>query len=578
MKKNKIAAALMLASSLGTPVSLAASAQDKAPNIVLIVTDDMGYSDLSCYGGEIPTPNICSLAENGVKITDYYTNPMSAPTRSMLLTGVDNHRAGLGNMPPLMGANQVGRPGYEGTLNNRVVTVAEMLKESGYSTYMAGKWHLGNTYQNSPNGRGFDRSFAYTGGGVSHWADAMPLNPFEAPAFYYLEDGLRVDELPSDFYSSDYYTDKIIDYIGEDRSNKPFFAYLAYTAPHNPLHAHKEWIDKFNDGRYDTGYDEIRKARLLRAKALGLIPEDTRDIAKNSDYVPWEKLTKEEQKVSSKTMAIYAAMVAEMDNNVGKLITHLKAIGEFDNTIFIYTHDNGTNPKPSANYTGNSEKFLSQFDNSYDNMGLPKSYVSYDAGWAEAGTSPFAYYKTTTGQGGVRVPLIFAGNGIEKSAEFVSSGNIHVTDITPTILDFANATKPVSRHGVSLYDFNGFSAKPFLQKQTTHHRLQNEPIFFELNNYKMVLQGNYKLRSFSGVHSKTVGTDWMLFDIAADPSEQRDLAHIYPDKVNELKTLYQQYAKDVGIVEKEGAYPTLYHRQTWSIRDGMFSQNPDSNK
>lgn len=576
MTLSKSAIATIAALSFTAVATKANAEVQQKPNVILIVTDDMGYSDLSCYGGEIPTPNICSLAENGVKVTDYYTNPMSAPTRSMLLTGVDNHKTGLGNMPPLRSANQVGRLGYEGALNNRVVTVAEMLKSAGYHTYMAGKWHLGHTYQASPKGRGFERSFNYSGGGVSHWADALSLNPFEAPFFYYMEDGLRVDKLPADFYSSDYYTDKLISYIDSQPTDEPFFAYLAYTAPHDPLHAHKEWIDKFNDGRYDVGYDVIRKQRLAKAKALGLVSPDTQDIMHNPDYKPWNTLTAEEKKISAKNMAIYAAMVAEVDDNIGKLVRHLKATGEFDNTVFIYTHDNGTNPKPSDNYTGNTEKFLAQFDNSYANMGLPGSYLSYEAGWAEAGTTPFDFYKTTTGQGGVRVPLIVSGNRIARKNTYVTTGNIHVTDVTPTIIDWAGITKPKHRNGVDLYDFDGHSFRAYMEGNTDHVRTASDPIFFELNGYKMVIQGDYKLRAFAGPHSKTVGSQWMLFNIAKDPSEQDDLASVYPDKVKALAALYDDYAKKAGVVEKEPGYPTLYHRQTWTLRDDAFSNSPDA--
>lgn len=576
MTLYKSAIATIVALSFTAGVTHANTLTPEKPNVVLIVTDDMGYSDLSCYGGEIPTPNICSLAENGVKVTDYYTNPMSAPTRSMLLTGVDNHKAGLGNMPPLLGANQVGRPGYEGALNNRVVTVAEMLKMSGYQTYMAGKWHLGHTYQSSPKGRGFDKSFGYTGGGVSHWGDALPLNPFEAPFFYYLENGLRVDNLPSDFYSSDYYTDKIISYIGSTPSDAPFFAYLAFTAPHDPLHAHQQWIDKFDDGRYAVGYDVIRQQRLANAKALGLVREDTQDVVNNKDYKPWDTLSAEEKKISAKKMAIYAAMVAEVDANVGKLIHHLQDIGEFENTMFIYTHDNGTNPKPSQNYTGNSTKFLAQFDNSYSNMGKLGSFLSYEAGWADAGTSPFAFYKTTSGQGGVRVPMIVSGRSVARKNRFATSGNIHVTDVTPTIIDWAGADKPKSHNGIDLYDFDGHSFRPFIEGKAEHTRTAQDAIFFELNNYKMVIQGDYKLRMFAGAHAKSVGTEWMLFNIAEDPSEQHNLAFEHPDKVKALAELYSNYAKNAGVIEKAPGYPTMYHRQTWSIREDVFSGNPDA--
>jgi arylsulfatase len=574
LSKCTIAITAVLALTASVQATTAPATQTEKPNIVLILTDDMGYSDLSCYGGEIPTPNICDLAENGVKMTDYYTNPMSAPTRSMILTGVDNHQTGLGNMPPLRSANQLGRAGYEGSLNNRIMTVAEMLKTGGYNTYMAGKWHLGNTPQTSPKGRGFDKSFAFLGGGISHYADQLPLNGFEEPDFFYSEDGVRIDELPSDFYSSDYYTDRLIGYIGDKQTDTPFFGYLAFTAPHNPLQAHKEWIDKFNDGRYDVGYDVIRKQRLERVKDLGLVSKDTQDIVDNKDYKPWNTLTTEEKKVSAKSMAIYAAMLAELDANVGRLVQHLKDIGEYDTTRIIYTHDNGTNPKPDTNYSGNAPKFYEGFDLSYDNMGLPNSYVSYEAGWAEAGTTPYAYYKTTTGQGGVRVPFIVSGQDIANKGQFVSSGNSMVTDVTPTIMDWAGIIKPTIHNGIELYDFAGKSLVPFLTGNTKQVRDIEDHISIELNGYKMLVKGDYKLRGMSGPHTSSVGRDWQLFNITNDPSEQANIAKDQPEKLAELVALFEEYAADVGIVEKDWTYPTLYERQTWMLRDGMFSANP----
>ncbi|MDB1125284.1 arylsulfatase [Vibrio algarum] len=575
LSKCTIAITAGLALFASVPAATVAASPVEQPNVVLILTDDMGYSDLSCFGGEIPTPNICELAENGSKLVDYYTNPMSAPTRSMLMTGVDNHKAGLGNMPPLMSANQLGQPGYEGILNNRVATVAEMLKEGGYSTYMAGKWHLGATPQSSPLGRGFTHSFAFTGGGISHFGDQLPLNPFEAPFFFYMEDGKRVDTLPADFYSTDFYTDQVVKYIGDTATDKPFFTYLAYTAPHDPLHAPDEWIAKFDDGRYDVGYDVIRKRRLENVKKLGLVAEDTPDVVNNKDYKPWDMLSEKEQKRSAKKMAIYAAMIANLDHNIGRLVQHLKDIGEYENTRFIYTHDNGTNPKPGSNYTGNVPKFFEQFDNSLENMGRPNSYVSYEAGWAEAGTTPFSFYKTTSGQGGVRVPLIISGSDIAVKGEFVESGNIHVTDITPTILDWANIEKPKTRNGVKLHEFSGRTLVPFLTGKEKQVRSEDEYIAIELNDYKLVIKGDYKLRAMSAAHIRTEGRDWKLFNIANDPAEQTDIAEKEPEKLAELVALYNEYATEVGIVDKDLAYPTMYHRQTWTIREGRLTENPD---
>ncbi|WP_117232725.1 arylsulfatase [Vibrio maerlii] len=584
LQKTALAVATAGVATLPSLDSQAASSDntDSAqPNVVLIMTDDMGFSDLSCYGGEIPTPNICALAEDGVKMTDYYTNPMSAPTRSMLLTGVDNHKAGLGNMPPLMSSNQVGIKGYEGALNNSVITVAEVLKSEGYKTMMAGKWHLGSNYPQSAKARGFEHSFEFTGGGISHFGDQLPMNPFEAPFFFYRENGERVNELPRDFYSSDYYVDKLIEYIGEEKPEQPIFAYAAFTSPHDPLHAPDEWLDKFDPSMYEQGYDKIRQTRLARVKELGLVSQDTADVRNNGDYKPWDQLSEEEQKRAAKIMSVYAAMIANMDHNVGRLVQHLKDIGEYENTIFIYTHDNGSGPKPSTNYTGNTAPFMEQFDNSYDNIGKPSSFVSMGAGFAEASSTPFAYYKTTSGQGGIRVPMIIAGKGIDKREGFTQSGNMHVTDITPTILDWAGAVKPTRFNGHDLYEFNGKSAAPFLEGDVAQHRTADEPVILELNGFKSVVYKNHKLRFMAAKYQKRDGKGWKLFDLANDPAEQTDITELKPELVKEMMTIWDNYVADVGLVEKDWAYPEMYRRQTWSIRqdiDQPFNANPDTDR
>lgn len=564
-----------MAASLATGDATAQPAEPQMaekPNVVLIMTDDQGFSDLSCNGSVIETPNICALAESGVMVSDYYTSPMCAPTRSMLLTGVDSHQAGLGNMPPLMSSNQLGYPGYEGSLNNRVITVAEMLKEGGYDTYMAGKWHLGGTPQSFAHGRGFDRAFEMSGGGISHFADQLPLNAFEGPFFYYSEDGVRLHDLPQDFYSSQYYTDRIIDYIGEAPEN-PFFAYLAMTAPHDPLQAPDDWIDMYA-GRFDQGYDTYREERLARLKEMGLVDGSVQGVSGNAMYPPWEEMTKEEQRRSARAMEIYAAMISNVDHQIGRLVAHLREIGEYDDTIFIYTHDNGGNPKPRSNYGGNVPKFFTQFDDSYENMGRPGSFVSYEAGWAEAGSVPFSLYKTTTGEGGLRVPLIVSGPNIARVGERIAAGNAHVADITPTIIDWAGIARPDERHGKALVPFYGRSMAAFLRGEQERLRTPDEPIAFELNANKMLLRGHHKIRKLGGPEVRSMGGEWQLFDVQADPAEQVDLAGKQPEMLAELVALFDEYAAAVGLVEKAPGFPAMFHRQTWSIREGMFSDNP----
>jgi arylsulfatase len=249
--------------------SVRVNAQDR-PNILLIVADDLGYSDLGCYGGEIRTPVLDNLAQQGLRYTDFCVSPTCSVTRSMLLTGTDNHVAGLGNMGELNAPNQMGQPGYEGVLNKRVVTVASLLRDNGYHTYMAGKWHLGLKPDEIPHARGFERDFSLLVGGGSHFNDGWNLE-WQIPKAPYTEDGRPVEKLPKDFYSTKHYTDKTIQFIEEGRGDdKPFFAYMAFTAPHGPLHVPDDWLRRYKN-RYDEGWDGIRQQRLARMQELGIM-------------------------------------------------------------------------------------------------------------------------------------------------------------------------------------------------------------------------------------------------------------------------------------------------------------------
>ena len=265
--------------SLSSLVALSAHSQNTSnenvpPNILLIVVDDMGFSDTQPFGGEIQTPNINRLAEQGIRFTRFHTSSLSAPTRAMLLTGVDNHQNGLGTMPPLHAENQYMQPGYEGGINQRVTTLAEVLHENNYYTCMAGKWHLGTKKGNIPSERGFEQSFTMLGGGAGHFCNSFALSDSEQPVTFYLDNGKKVEKLPDDFYSTRYYADKMIEYLRKCPQDKPFFGYLAFTAPHDPLQIIPEWKDR-EKGTYDCGYDSIRSTRLNRQKQMGLIPSQT---------------------------------------------------------------------------------------------------------------------------------------------------------------------------------------------------------------------------------------------------------------------------------------------------------------
>ena len=317
-----------------------ASPASQRPNILLIVADDLGYSDLGAYGGEISTPNLDSLAREGIMFSQFYTSPMCSPTRAMLLTAMDSHRTGLGNLAERLADNQKGQPGYEGYLNSRVITLAEVLRDAGYRTYMTGKWHLGSPSEGAdPSQRGFAKSFALLDAGAGYFNNMLPLmGPGKAE---YSENGKMLESLPEDFYSTRFYAEKLIEYLEEDAGdNNPFFAYLAFTAPHFPLQAPAESIAKYR-GAYDEGYDALHAQRLKRLQNMGLIATDIKPFPRSLTEQAWEDLPAQSQAAESRRMEIYAAMIDDLDNYVGKVIDYLKSRGKYDNTVIFFMSDNG---------------------------------------------------------------------------------------------------------------------------------------------------------------------------------------------------------------------------------------------
>jgi arylsulfatase len=314
------------------------------PNILLIMADDLGYTDLSGFGGEIQTPHVDTLGREGVRFSNFHTSVSCSPTRSMLMTGTDNHIAGLGNMNELLTPEQRGKPGYEGHLNDRVVTLAEVLRDGGYHTYMAGKWHLGHEPEQIPHARGFERSFSMLDGGSSHWSDMTGLQATVQPVAKYVMDDKELIELPSDFYSSRSYADFLIEAIRENLGDgKPFLAYFAPTAAHDPIHVPEPWLSKYR-GQYDDGYEALKTRRITGAKRVGLIPESAPAPGRHPKTKPWDSLSSELKDWESRAMEAYAGMVENMDYHIGRVINFLKDIGEYDNTIIIFTSDNGPNP------------------------------------------------------------------------------------------------------------------------------------------------------------------------------------------------------------------------------------------
>ncbi|MCU0415073.1 MAG: sulfatase-like hydrolase/transferase, partial [Ignavibacteriaceae bacterium] len=330
---------LLLFVSFTTASDLFAQETQRRPNIVIILGDDLGYSDMGSFGSEIKTPNFDNLANEGVRFTNFYTHATCSPTRSMLLSGVDTHLNGLGNMDEWAAPNQQGVPGYEGHLKKQLTTLPELLKQTGYHTYMVGKWHLGKAPDLIPAARGFERDFALLDGAGSYW----DMTNFTAsnPKSVYTEDGKYLTELPGDYYATKTYTDKLIGFIEDSRKDgKPFFAYVAHQAPHDPYHLPTDWRNR-HVGEYDKGWDQVREERLKKQIELGIVPANTQ-LAERMWFIPDPiVLAPAPRAILGKKMELYAGMVENMDYHVGRLIEYLKQIGEYENTIFIVFGDNG---------------------------------------------------------------------------------------------------------------------------------------------------------------------------------------------------------------------------------------------
>ncbi|MCW8087838.1 arylsulfatase [Sabulicella glaciei] len=526
----------------------------KRPNILLIVVDDMGFSDIEPYGGEIRTPVLQALAEQGTRFRNFHVSSLCAPTRAMLLTGVDNHQAGLGTMPPFHSTNQYLQPGYEGPLNHRALTLAEILKAEGFRTYMSGKWHLGELPGYRPEDRGFERVFSFLAGGVSHFHDARPLSAAEATHSRYDEDGRDVtEELPEGFFSSDFYADKMIAYLSEQEDDAPFFAYLAFTAPHDPLQVPDAWLDKYR-GAYDGGYDAIRDRRLARMKELGLEPEGLPPNPGSGLFPAWDDLDPQEKAEQVRKMEIYAAMVENIDHNIGRVFDLLKQQGKHENTLILFFSDNGANPKEPHFYPPNTEEQIERdFDNSLENMGRIGSFISLGGGWAEVTNTPLSYFKTTTYEGGTQVPLILAGPGIGRDG-IDTSQLLHVSDLVPTILDFVGVKRPEERDGKPLAPIYGRSWKPYLTGAThTPVRGPFDALGFEMFECRTVRKGDWKLIFVPPPYGEN---DWQLYNLRDDPREMNNRAEQEPAKFKELMADWEAYAASVGYI-KAGAKKQL---------------------
>ena len=520
-----------------------------SPNILLIVADDMGYSDLGCFGGEIRTPNIDALAAGGLRATHFYVAPSCSPTRSMLLSGTDSHIAGIGNMAEWTGPSQRDQPGYEGVLSTRVVTAATRLRDAGYHTCMAGKWHLGDKPDQWPAARGFTRDFSLLQGAGSHWSDRLGLLPSE-PKVIYTRNGKLVKELPSDYYSSKDLTNFIIDSIEEHaQDSKPFFAYLAYQAPHGPLAVPDQWLDRCK-GRYDRGYDAIRDERLDRQQTLGIITAQANAFPRLPNIPAWETLTNDQRQLSARKMELYAAMVEYMDDQVGRLISHLKEIDEYDNTLIVFISDNGAAGEDMGELIEKlapdaKEWFEQTFDNRAENWGLPRSAVEYGPAWAQVSSVPFRLFKGVVAEGGIRAPLIVSGPGVEHQGT-LNHSLLHVMDLLPTFLDIAGIKQPQPQDKSEIATIQGKSLLPLLSNSKPNIRTESDWLGWELFGNRAIRQGDWKLLYLLPAAGGT--GDWELFNLKEDPAEMHDQTASHSEKKAGMLKFWDEYVTRNGVI------------------------------
>ena len=549
---------LTVSPSLGTNFTFAQSS-DERPNILVIMGDDFGYSDLGVFGSEISTPNLDQLGRDGKILSNYYSHPVCSPARSTFLTGVDNHIAGIGTMYENIAPNQVNKTGYETYITDRVVTVAELLRDSGYDTLLSGKWHLsGKGYHNGtgPADRGFDESFTLLESGANHFTFG-PYYPGGVVTF--IDNGKIVEKPNGTKFSNEFYTDKMIDFIKKSKDNdKPFFAYLAPQVAHTPFQAPAELIKKYQ-GVYDGGWEKIREQRFEKQKELGIWPANM-TLPKSYPPLPnWDNLTNDERQQRSQIFAVHAAMIDDMDYNIGKLIQFLKETGEYDNTLIMFTSDNGgSEPSDSPVIVGGFEgavdeatkQFMAGYNESFDAIGGKDSYWGY--GWQGTimSNSPHSGMKTTMLNGGIRPPFVIKEPGAANTTDLeVIKALVHVSDMTPTFLEYANVSHPGSEYmGREVSPLMGKSIKPLLEGNVDKIHSEDEMLFAEMFGNRLILMGDWKARY--QIFPAGDG-QWKLFNLAQEIREATDVSKEHPDILEKMVAAYDKWAGEVGIIVPE---------------------------
>lgn len=526
MKRSRIIFFLLLTVLAGT-----VNAQNQSrPNILVIMADDMGYSDLGCYGSEISTPNIDQLANSGMRFTQFYNTGRCCPTRATLLTGLYPHMTGLGQMT---GFDQK-EPGYRGELNNNCVTLAEALKPAGYSPYISGKWHVcTNTVKpdgdihNWPIQRGFDRFFGILNSSANYFKPDVLIS------------GNEQIQVPENFYITDAITDTAAKYITEHAAQKkssPFFMYVAFNAPHWPMHAKPKDIEKYME-TYKIGWDKLREQRFAKQKQLGLFPAGAKMSDREPEIPAWEDIPEDKKALWVKRMAVYAGAVDCVDQGVGRLIATLKKTGAYNNTLVIFLSDNGGCPEN-----------VSRKNKTVEALGTINSFESYRANWANASNTPFRLYKSRVHEGGISAPFIVSWpDQIKKTGGFVTTPS-HLIDLYPTFLSMAGAKYPKNYKGENINPLPGRSLLPLFSGKTLS---EERPIYWEHQANRAIRVNNWKLVSKSTEDEPYLGP-WELYDLSKDRIESNNLAEKYPEKVKELEAMWNKWAKENNVFPLNG--------------------------
>ena len=493
----------------------------KRPNIVLVMVDDMGFSDIGCYGGEINTPNLDRLAAGGLRFTQFYNTARCCPTRASLLTGLYPHQAGVGHM-----VDNKGYPSYQGYLNDRCVTIAEGLKPAGYRTLMSGKWRVGESRPHWPVDRGFDRYYGLVSGGANYF----DISKDKAPG---VKRTMAIDGQPyvppkENFYITDAFTDNAVRFIDQyGRAKEPFFLYLAYTAPHWPLHALPEDIAKYK-GKYLKGWDQLRQERYERMIEMGLISKSWKMSPRDPETWPWSD--EKNKELMDLKMAVYAGQVDRMDQGVGRVLEAIRQVGAEENTLALFLSDNG----------GCAEGGPIGFDDRKN--GLPPggvdSFMSYGLSWANASNTPFRRYKHWVHEGGIATPLIAYWPAVIKNGGSITNQVGHIIDVMATCLDVAAVKYPETYLGREVVPLEGKSLLPIFQGK---ERQGHEAIYWEHEGNRAIRQGKWKLVAAHG-------QAWELYDLEADRTELNNLANKYPERVDQLKAMYQGWAQRCGVL------------------------------